>query len=59
MKGGVRTPPNGSLRLGGLSRDYSVRFERSPETASTESLFSRIVVPKHQATDYFEGSPGG
>lgn len=33
MEGGVRTPPIGSLRLGALTREYSLCYERSPRGA--------------------------
>ena len=58
MEGGMRMPPNGSLRLRGLTWENSCKYERSQKDGRTESRLSRDFRPQSQARACFEGSLG-
>ena len=55
MEGGVRTPPNRSVSIGGLTREYALRCERSPNLVPLDAVFSRIWHSKPQVGACFEG----
>ena len=56
MEGGMRMPPNGSLRLGDLTWENICKYERSQQGGRNESRLSRDFCSEPQARACFEGS---
>ena len=50
----MRMPPNGSLRIGALTREYAPRFERFAHCPVDSVQLSRKVCPKVLASSRFE-----
>jgi len=54
----MRMPPNRSVRLEGLTREYALRHEGSPRDAPGDGRISRISCSNSQATACFESCSG-
>ena len=57
MEGGMRMPPNRSLRLGGLTWENTCRYERSQQLGRNESRLFKGLLLRTPGQRLFRGLP--